>query len=98
MAGGCDGRAQGCDEPVATALPTLPSLPACYFFDPASVELEPSCPSPDPFPSEDDIAQRAFDLCFVARTPCPDRVGYLQAAEQELLDRSADRTVRQARP
>jgi len=94
MAGGCDGRARRCDDQVATALPTLPSLPACFFFDPASVELDESCRLPDPFPSEDDIAQRAFDLCFVARTPCLDRVGYLEAAEQELLDRSADRTLR----
>jgi hypothetical protein len=51
----------------------------------------------DPFPTEDEIAQRAYELCFVVRMTCLDRVGYLQAAEQEFLDCDARRALRYAR-
>jgi hypothetical protein len=48
----------------------------------------------DVFPTEAEIAQRAYELCFVARRLCVDHRGYLQLAEQELLDRGARRALR----
>ena len=50
-------------------------------------------PLPDPFPTEDEVAERAFELCFVVRSSCLDGVGYLEAAEQDLLDRCARRAL-----
>ena len=48
----------------------------------------------DVFPTEAEIAQRAYELCFVARRLCVDHRGYLHLAEQELLDRGARRALR----
>jgi hypothetical protein len=50
----------------------------------------------DVFPTEAEIAQRAYELCFVARRLCVDHRGYLHLAEQELLDRGARRALRNA--
>jgi hypothetical protein len=50
----------------------------------------------DVFPTEAEIAQRAYELCFVIRRLCVDHLGYLQLAEQELLDRGARRALRLA--
>jgi hypothetical protein len=50
----------------------------------------------DVFPTEAEIAQRAYELCFVNRRLCVDHHGYLQLAEQELLDRGARRAMRLA--
>jgi hypothetical protein len=52
----------------------------------------------DVFPTEAEIAQRAYELCFVDRRPCDDHRGYLDVAEQELLDRGARRALRLADP
>ena len=52
----------------------------------------------DLYPTEHEIAQRAFELCFVVRRPCIDPLGYLHLAEQELLDRGARRALRFANP
>jgi hypothetical protein len=52
----------------------------------------------DIFPTEAEIAQHAYELCFVDRRPCDDHRGYLDVAEQELLDRGARRALRSANP
>jgi hypothetical protein len=52
----------------------------------------------DLFPTEAEIAQRAYELCFVARRLSVDHRGYLDLAEQELLDRGARRALRRANP
>ena len=50
----------------------------------------------DLFPTEEEIAQRAYELCFVVRMPCDNTLGYLHLAEQELLDRGARRALKSA--
>jgi hypothetical protein len=46
----------------------------------------------DPFPSDEEIAERAYELSFLEREA--DRPSnYLDAAEEELLDRAAKRAL-----
>jgi hypothetical protein len=53
--------------------------------------------SPEPpdglFPTEDEIAERAFELCFVHREVGTITRGCLQMAEKELLELAADRAL-----
>ena len=52
----------------------------------------------DFYPTEAEIVQRAYKLCFVVRRPCTDPLGYLHLAEQALLDRGARRALRASAP
>jgi hypothetical protein len=50
-------------------------------------------PTANVFPSDEEVAQRAFELCF--RDRAADGQGdYLRMAEQELLNRAARRALR----
>ena len=59
-------------------------------------------PYPEPpldiFPTEDEVAELAFERCFVARDGGDDALGYLLAAEDELLDRAAKRALLTIKP
>jgi hypothetical protein len=78
-------------RPERHAVVTLARYPAVMV---GAASQNPGEPLPDPFPTDDEVAERAFELCFVVRSSCLDGVGSLQAAEQELLDRSARRACR----
>jgi hypothetical protein len=50
-------------------------------------------PPPNPFPSDEEIAERAYELCFVLRDPLEEPQNYVDVAEDELLDRAARRAL-----
>jgi hypothetical protein len=54
-------------------------------------------PPPNLFPSDEDIAERAYELCFVLRDPLEEPLSYVDVAEDELLDRAARRALVPAR-
>ena len=58
-------------------------------------------PRPEPprnvFPTDEEIAERAYELCFVLRDPSGDLLNYVEVAEDELLDRAAKRALVPAR-
>jgi hypothetical protein len=45
------------------------------------------------FPSEEEIAERAYELCFVLRDARGEPLNYVDIAENELLDRAARRAL-----
>jgi hypothetical protein len=45
------------------------------------------------FPSDEEIAERAYELCFVLRDTIEEPLTYLDVAEDELLDRAARRAL-----
>ena len=49
------------------------------------------------FPTDEEIAERAYELCFVARDATREPLSYMDVAEDELLDRAATRAL-QAKP
>ena len=50
-------------------------------------------PAPNPFPSDEEIAERAYELCFVLRDSLEEPQNYVDVAEDELLDRAARRAL-----
>lgn len=55
-------------------------------------------PPGDLFPTDDEIAELAFERCFSLRDTGDDALGYLDAAENELLDRAAKRALLTIKP
>jgi hypothetical protein len=54
-------------------------------------------PPLDLFPTDDEIAERAYELCFLVRDSDEPR-SYVDAAEAELLDRAARRALLATKP
>ena len=49
------------------------------------------------FPTDEEIAERAYELCFVLRYSDQEPLNYVDVAEDELLDRAATRALVPAR-
>ena len=54
-------------------------------------------PPNNPFPTDEEIAERAYELCFVLRDHIQEPLNYVDVAEEELLDRAATRAVMPSR-
>jgi hypothetical protein len=55
-------------------------------------------PPRDLFPTDEEIAELAFERCFSLLDAGDDALGYLDAAENELLDRAAKRALLTIKP